>query len=136
MKFMVNWRVQDDRRHEALKIFSGMNDEEAASELGDLEMIGRWHDVIGFTGVAIVETNDPEALSAWLLKWNDMVDIETTPVLDDKETRDLGRKTIAGLGAASKSSATIGKTKTRPSAGFFVLLRLIPSARSYCLLGL
>jgi len=95
MKFMVAWRVQEDRRHEALKIFSGMSDEEAASEFGDLEVIGRWHDLIGFTGVAIVETDNPDALTAWLIKWNDMVDIETAPVLDDQEARDLGRKTIA-----------------------------------------
>ena len=95
MKFMVTWRVQEDRRHEALKIFSGMSDEEAASEFGDLDVIGRWHDLIGFTGVAIVETGDPDSLTAWLIKWNDMVDIETAPVLDDQEARALGRKTIA-----------------------------------------
>jgi len=95
MKFMVNWRVQEDRRHEALKIFAGMSDEEIASEFGDLNVIGRWHDLIGFTGVAIVETADPDELTGWLIKWNDMVDIETTPVLDDQETRSLARKTIA-----------------------------------------
>jgi hypothetical protein len=95
MKFMVTWRVQEDRRHEALKIFSGMSDEEAAGEFGDLDVIGRWHDLIGFTGVAIVETADADALTVWLLKWNEMVDIETAPVLDDQEARALGRKTIA-----------------------------------------
>lgn len=95
MKFMVTWRVQENRRHEALKIFSGMSDEEAAAEFGDLNVTGRWHDLIGFTGVAIVETADPDALTAWLIKWNDMCDIETVPVLDDQEARALGRKTIA-----------------------------------------
>lgn len=95
MKFMVNWRVQDHRRHEALKIFAGMSEEEAAGEFGDLNVIGRWHDLVGFTGVAIVETDDPDALSAWLLQWNDMCDIEAAPVLDDQETRALGRKTLA-----------------------------------------
>ena len=95
MKFMVTWRVHENRRHEALKIFSGMSEEEVASEFGGLDVIGRWHDVIGFTGVAIVETDDPDALSTWLIQWNDMVDIDATPVLDDQETRALGRKTIA-----------------------------------------
>jgi hypothetical protein len=49
MKFMVTWRVQEDRRHEALKIFAAMSDEEAASEFGDLDVTGRWHDLIGLT---------------------------------------------------------------------------------------
>ena len=95
MKFMVNWRVQDNSRHDALRVFSGMSDEEVADEFGDLNVIGRWHDLIGFTGVAIVETDDPDSLSAWLLQWNHICDIETTPVLDDQEARALGRKTIA-----------------------------------------
>ena len=95
MKFMVNWCVQENRRHEALKIFSGMSEEEAAGEFGNLKVIGRWHDLVGFTGVAIVETDDPDDLMGWLIQWNDMVDIETTPVLDDQEARALGRKTIA-----------------------------------------
>lgn len=94
MKFMVTWRVQEDRRHEALKIFAGMSDEDAANEFGDLEVIGRWHDLIGFTGVAIVDTQDQDALATWLLKWNDMVDIEAVPVVGDREARELGRKAL------------------------------------------
>ena len=39
----------------------------------------RWHDLVGFTGVAIVETDDPNALSSWLMQWNAICDIETTP---------------------------------------------------------
>lgn len=94
MKFMVNWRVHDDHRHEALKVFAGMNEEEAAAEFGELKVIGRWHDLIGFTGVAIVETDDPDVLTAWLIKWNGMVDIESVPVLDDNEARELGRQVL------------------------------------------
>jgi len=95
MKFMVNWRVHEDKRHEALKVFAGMDDEQAAAEFGDLNVIGRWHDMIGFTGVAIAETSNPESLNAWLIQWNNIVDIEVTPVLDDKEAREFGRKALA-----------------------------------------
>ena len=94
MKFMVYWRVQDDKRHEALKNFSGMTDKEAKAEFGNLKVIGRWHDLIGFTGVAIVETDDVNDLNSWLIQWNDGIDIETIPVLDDKETRKFGRKVL------------------------------------------
>ena len=94
MKFMVTWCVHEDKRHEALRIFAGMSDEEAAQEFGDLKVIGRWHDLVGFTGVAIVQTDDPRALKAWLLRWNGMVDVESVPVLDDAETRQLGRQAL------------------------------------------
>ena len=93
MKFMVNWAVHENSRHEALKIFSGMSDEEVANEFGNLNVIGRWHDLVGFTGVAIVETDDLDELNTWLLNWNSICDIEATPVSDDAETRAIGRKT-------------------------------------------
>ena len=71
-----------------------MSEEEAANEFGNLKVIGRWHDLVGFTGVAIVETDDPNDLNRWLLKWNHMVDIQSVPVLDDKETRKIGRQAL------------------------------------------
>ena len=91
MKYMVQWRVHDDKRHEALKAFSSMTADQEAG-LSDLHLIGRWHDVIGFTGVAIVETDDARALSRWLLHWNGIIDIEAVPVFDDDETRAMGRE--------------------------------------------
>lgn len=93
MKFMVTWRVHEDRRHEALAAFSAMSEEDDEKDLGGVKLIGRWHDLAGFTGVAIAETDDPAALQAWLLNWNGMIDIlETTPVLDDREAREVGRR--------------------------------------------
>ncbi len=90
MKFMVTWRVHEDKRHEALKTFSAMSDEDDSRDLGGVRLIGRWHDVIGFTGVAFAETDDPKALSAWLLNWNGVIDVQSVPVLDDNETREIG----------------------------------------------
>lgn len=92
MKFMVTWKVHEDKRHEALKAFSAMRDEDDSRDLGGVRLIGRWHDVIGFTGVAIAETDDPQALSAWLLNWNGVIDVQSVPVLDDNETREIGQQ--------------------------------------------
>ncbi len=93
MKFLVQWRVHEDQRHEAFTAFSAMTPADDKKDLGDMvKLIGRWHDVIGFTGVAIAETSDPKALSNWLLNWNAILDVEVTPVLDDAEARALGRK--------------------------------------------
>jgi len=44
-----------------------MGDEDDSRDLGGVRLLGRWYDVIGFTGVAIAETDDPKALSAWLM---------------------------------------------------------------------
>lgn len=92
MKFMVTWRVHDESRHEVLKAFSEMTADDDRADLGDsIRLIGRWHDVVGFTGVAICESDDAAAVSNWLLNWNGVLDAEVTPVLDDEETRALGR---------------------------------------------
>jgi len=92
---MVSWRVHDEHRHDALKAFSEMTDEEARAEFGDsIEVIGRWHDLIGLTGVAIIESDDAAAVSNWLLGWNSILDVEVTPVFDDDETRAIGRARV------------------------------------------
>ncbi len=92
MKFMVTWKVHDDKRHDALKTFSAMSDEDDSRDLSGVRLLGRWHDIVGFTGVAIAETDDPKALSNWLLNWNGVIDVQSVPVLDDNETRELGRQ--------------------------------------------
>ncbi len=92
MKLMASWRVHEDKRHDALKAFSQMTAADDRADMGDkIKLIGRWHDLVGFTGVAIFETDDPEAIPNWLLNWNNIIDIEVTPVLDDDETRAVGK---------------------------------------------
>lgn len=93
MKFLVNWRVHEDKRHETLKGFSQMSAADDAADMGKgVRLIGRWHDLVGFTGAAVVESDDPQAVAAWLLNWNAVLDAELVMVLDDEETRAVGRK--------------------------------------------
>jgi hypothetical protein len=93
MKFMATWRVHDAKRHDALKTFSQMTTDDDRTDMGShIKLIGRWHDLQRFTGVAIFETDDPEALASWILNWNGIIDIDVTPVLDDAEVRALGKK--------------------------------------------
>jgi hypothetical protein len=96
MKFLVTWRVHDAARHDALKKFSKMSKGDDKKDMGDkVKLIGRWHDVTSFTGVAIAESNDAAAIHGWLLNWNSILDAEVTPVLDDEETRALGKQKLA-----------------------------------------
>jgi hypothetical protein len=93
MKFMASWRIPQDKRHETLKAFSKMTKEDDQADMGPkVKLIGRWHDLQRFTGVAICEADDAQAIASWMLNWNGVLDIEVVPVLDDEETREVGRK--------------------------------------------
>ena len=92
MKFMINWRIQDDKRHEVLGQFSDMTPEDDNAQMGpSVTNIGRWHDLVSGVGVAIVESDSLDAVTAFLLHWNHVCDIEVTPVLDDAEARAVGK---------------------------------------------
>ena len=85
MKFIVRWQVPHHNRHEVFKSFGAMSDEDIAKDMSGVKLVGRWHDLSRGTGALIAETNDPAALTDFLLHWNGAIDIlETTPVLDDK----------------------------------------------------
>ena len=93
MKFLVTWRVHEVERHNVLKAFSQMTAAADRADMGDnITLIGRWHDLVQFSGLAICETDDPAAVHTWLLNWNHAIDAEVTPVLDDEETRAIGKK--------------------------------------------
>lgn len=97
MKFLINWRVHEDKRQETLKAFSAMTAEDDAADVGpNLRLIGRWHDLVSFEGMAICETDDPGAVANWILNWNHVIDCDVTPVLDDEEARAIGRAKLGG----------------------------------------
>lgn len=92
MKFMVQWRVFPELRHDVLKGFSMMSDDDVQNDLGDeIKLIGRWHDVSRFEGVAICECDNAQAIANWALNWNNAMELETSVVLDDDEVRALGK---------------------------------------------
>lgn len=92
MKFMLTWRLHQEKRQQALKGFSAMTAADDAADMGPkIRLIGRWHDVAGGAGVAIFECDDAVAMSNWALNWNPILDATVTPVLDDEETRALGK---------------------------------------------
>jgi hypothetical protein len=96
MKFMVAWRVHPDKRQAAFTAFSQMTAEDDKKDMGNkIKLIGRWHDLSEFTGVAICESDDAQALASWVLNWNNVIDVKTVLVLDDDEARAVGKKKIA-----------------------------------------
>jgi len=96
MKFMVLWQIHSDKRQEVLTTFGGMElaDYQAGSGPG-VKVIGRWHDMITLTGVAICEADEAEALGRWLMPWQSVCDIEILPALEDEEAHALAREMLA-----------------------------------------
>ena len=96
MKFMVTWRIHPDKRQAVFNGFAQMTAEEDKKDMGDkVKLIGRWHDLSQFTGVAICESDDAQAVASWALNWNSALDVQTVVVLDDEEARAVGRKKMA-----------------------------------------
>lgn len=92
MKFMITWQFHPGKSHDTLAKFSQMTPEQDQALMGkDIKLIGRWHDVIRGRGVCIIESNNPEAVSRYSLNWNAVMDLDTSIVLDDAETRALGK---------------------------------------------
>ena len=92
MKFMITWKFHPDKLHETLAKFAQMTPEQDEALMGeDVKLIGRWHDLVRGRGVCIVETNNVEAVSRYSLNWNSAMELDTSVVLDDAETRALGK---------------------------------------------
>jgi hypothetical protein len=88
---MVTWRVHPDKRMAVFNAFSQMTAEDDKKDMGDkIKLIGRWHDLSEFSGVAICECDDAQAMASWALNWNTVLDLQTKLVLDDAEARMVG----------------------------------------------
>jgi hypothetical protein len=96
MKFMLTWRIHPDKRQAALAAFAQMTADDDAKDMGNkIKLIGRWHDIGDGTGVAICESDDPQAMASWALNWNPVLDLQAKVVLDDEEARAVGRQKLA-----------------------------------------
>jgi len=92
MKFLVSFALHEGKLHDTLKTFAAMSTEEEQALMGDkLKLVGRWHDLASGSGVGIYETEDASALMKYALAWNETMDIEITPVVDDDEAKALGQ---------------------------------------------
>ena len=80
MKFIVSWKLPKGSVVDAETRFV----QTGAQPPAGVTMIGRWHGLSG-GGVLIAETADAKALYSWLAFWNDLLEFETTPCLDDAE---------------------------------------------------
>lgn len=97
MKLMIQWELHADKRHDVVAAWAAMDLAEYQKQQGpSIKVLGRWHDLINGRGVGVCETDDAEALSRWLLKWNAVVDFEVAVVHDDEEAHAIARTMGSG----------------------------------------
>jgi hypothetical protein len=99
MKFMLNWSIDQDQWLPILKKWSAMTPEQRADVGKGVKMIGRWHDLAGRQGVAILEATDLAALNRYLGQWNPFMDMDVAPVLDDEESAAAAKSILADHGS-------------------------------------
>ncbi|MGB6193504.1 MAG: DUF3303 family protein [Terracidiphilus sp.] len=80
MKFIVSWNIPTGNVVNAQARFLKTGGAPPAG----VKMIGRWHGMSG-GGFLIAETDNAKALYAWLADWNDALEFQTTPCVEDAD---------------------------------------------------
>ena len=95
--FMCTYQVDRDKQAETQAFFANMTEEQIAGEYPNgVKQITRWHDVPNGNGWVVVETDNQEALTSWIMSWSDSVIFPVvTPVVDDNSARKLVRAKLA-----------------------------------------
>ena len=95
MKFLATWNVSQDKFLPVLKKWSSMSPQDRATADDGVKIIGRWHDLAGRKGVAILESNDIAAVQRYAGRWNPYMDLNIAPVVDDEESAAVARQIVA-----------------------------------------
>ena len=100
MIFMCKYQIENDKKTDTQAFFASMTPEQIAGELPNgVKQIGRWHDIPNGCGWAVIESDNQENLTSWMMGWSGQCTFPTvTPVVDD----DTARKLVQALLASSK----------------------------------
>ena len=80
MTFMMSYRLRNELRDEARARFQ----QNGAVPPAGIKLIARWHALTGH-GWTVAESDDPLALAKWADEWNDVLEMQLTPVIGDQE---------------------------------------------------
>ena len=90
MKVISTWAVKDGAIEEAVKRFLAGE----AAPIPGITLLGRWHAVDLSRGWSLYETNSPALLYEGAAKWIELLDIESTLVIEDAEAGSAMAKTF------------------------------------------
>jgi len=81
MKYMTTWTIRPENVKAAIARFKETGGQTPAG----VTMIGRWHEMGTGRGVAVVESDDPVAVSKFSFTWADLLDQTTVAVIEDAQ---------------------------------------------------
>jgi hypothetical protein len=85
MKFLITWKISEDKFVPVLKMFSSMTPAQRKDAGEGVEIVCRYHDVVARSGVAILEAKDVKAAQRYALRWNPHMELSIAPVLEDED---------------------------------------------------
>ena len=81
MKYITKWSIKEENFAAAVERFTTSDPQPPEG----VTMLARWHQMGNGDGFSLIETDDPVALSRFILAWADLVDQEVYAVVDDAE---------------------------------------------------
>jgi hypothetical protein len=85
MKFILTFTLPSETRDAAMARFL----ETGGQPPPGVRMLGRWTRLDLCGGVVLLESDDPQALTAFAHGWSDVVELTMAPVLDDQALADV-----------------------------------------------
>ena len=97
MIFYSEYQCDRDKQADTQAFFAHMTDEQIASEIPTgVKLVGRWHDIPNGSGVAIIETDDQDAMLSWMMGWSAFCTFPVLkPVVDDATGRAIIKSMMA-----------------------------------------
>ena len=88
---MCTYQVDKDKQADTQAYFTNMTQEQIDGEYPDgVKQIGRWHDMPNGRGWVVVEADNQEALTSWMMGWSGSATFPiVAPVMNDTNGRKL-----------------------------------------------
>ena len=81
MKFIVQWSGLPTAENAVIERFMKTGGQMPEG----VKLLGRWHAIGGLHGVAIVESDDTQAMAALALDWGDLLTMSVFPAMTDED---------------------------------------------------
>ena len=100
MIFMCEYQIDNDKKTDTQAFFASMTPEQIAGELpSGVKQIGRWHDIPNGCGWAVIESDNQETLTSWMMGWSGQC---TFPIVTQVVDADTDRKMVKAMLASQQ----------------------------------